>query len=96
MRPSLTIAIDFDDTFTADVEFWTEWIYLARKYQHTVICVSARRDVIEHRQELRDSLPAGIPVLLSYDQPKHDYAKAQGYDVDIWIDDCPEAVGSTG
>lgn len=95
MRPQLTIAIDFDDTFTADVEFWTKMIELAQRYGHQVICVSARHDDDYHRQQLTDSLPDGVPVLLSELHPKYDYAKDHGYSVDIWIDDVPEAIGST-
>ena len=96
MRPRLTIAIDFDDTFTADPQFWAKFIETCRMYQHTIICVSARRNTIEHRHELRDLLPDGVPVLLSYDQPKRDYvAEHSEYKVDIWIDDRPEGIGVT-
>jgi hypothetical protein len=92
MRPSLTIAIDFDDTFTADCETWREAILLLQRSGHRVICVSARRNELSHRQELTQALPDGVPVLLSYDTPKRSFAKLNGYDVDIWIDDMPEAI----
>ncbi len=92
MRQQLTIAIDFDDTFTADVEAWTAAIKELQRHGHQVICVSARRNVIEHRQELSRSLPENVKVLLSYDMPKRAYAKKEGFTVDIWIDDKPEAI----
>lgn len=89
---NLTIAIDFDDTFTADVKMWSHVIQEFQRFGHTVVCVSARRDDISHRQELTRALPDGVQVLLSYDVPKRMYAKSKGVEVDIWIDDMPEAI----
>lgn len=92
MTPALTVAIDFDDTFTSDVDTWREVIVLLQRSGHRVICVSARRNEIGHRQELMRALPDGVKVLLAYDVPKRLYAKSQGVDVDIWIDDAPESI----
>lgn len=90
----MLIAIDFDDTFTADPKMWTEVIHLMQAYGHTVICVSARRNTMDHRIELEDALPKGVKVLLSYDEPKRDFAFRHNYVVDIWIDDFPDAIVS--
>lgn len=92
MNGSLTIAIDFDNTFTADPDLWSTFIASAQQHGHTVICVSARRNELSHRQELAFALPERVPILLSYGEPKRMYAAKQGYVVDIWIDDCPEAI----
>lgn len=92
MRSMLTVSIDFDDTFTADPDTWTEVIRVLQRSGHVVICTSARRNDLDNRRELENSLPGGVCVLLSYDEPKRSYAKKQGYDVDIWIDDMPEAI----
>jgi len=89
---TLTIAIDYDDTYTADTEAWTEVIRTLQDHKHVVICVSARRDDFNHRRELQNALPPGVELLLSYDEPKRQFAKRHGYDVDIWIDDKPEAI----
>ena len=40
MEP-LIIAIDFDDTFSADPELWTAFILNAQQRGHKIICVSA-------------------------------------------------------
>lgn len=88
----LTISIDFDDTYTADPATWTNVIRTLQRSGHVVICTSARRNDFGNRQELERALPDGVCVLLSYDEPKRSYAKKNGYDVDIWIDDTPEAI----
>jgi hypothetical protein len=92
LRPQLTIAIDFDNTFTADVEAWSAVIRELQRHGHQVICVSARHNDVGHRQELTTALPKGVPVLLSMSEPKRQYATRQGFAVDIWIDDIPEAI----
>lgn len=85
----LTIAIDYDDTYTADPSFWDKFIQLAVEHSHKVICITARRNILEHRQELMKSLPEGIEIYFSYDEPKADFIKRQNIVVDIWIDDSP-------
>jgi len=88
----LTVAIDFDDTFTADVDTWSEVIRTLQRSGHVVVCVSARREMFSNRRELETSLPEGVAVFLSYDEPKRQFMEKQGYDVNIWIDDIPEAI----
>jgi hypothetical protein len=88
----LTIAIDYDDTFTADKTGWDAVLPLLC-YRHQVICVSARRDTHENRVELTKHLPTCVrTIVLAYDQPKRDAAKKAGFNVDIWIDDRPETI----
>lgn len=92
MRDPLTIAIDYDDTFTADTNAWTSVIKMLQSYGHFVICVSARLDSFNQRQELESALPAGVKVFLSYCTQKKEFVEKLGMRVDIWIDDCPEAI----
>jgi len=92
MPEQLTIAIDFDNTYTADVKMWKSVIEVMQSAGHRVICVSARRNEFSHRRELTESLPDGVDVLLSYGTPKRMFAESHGYQVDIWIDDTPEAI----
>ena len=92
MSESLKIAIDFDSTFTADSQLWREFIISAQSRGHVVICVSARRNDVNHWKELTEALPDGVEILLSYGTPKRMYAEAFGHQVDIWIDDMPEAI----
>lgn len=92
MAEKLTIAIDYDDTFTADVNAWSKVIEVLQLAGHDVVCISARRDELNQRRELEAALPKGVRVLLSYGDPKQLYATSRGVNVDIWIDDCPEAI----
>lgn len=92
MVSPLLISIDFDDTFTADVEMWSRVIAEFQRSGHRVICVSARPDSDSHKRELSRALPNGVDVLLSCFEPKRAFALKQGYAVDIWIDDIPEAI----
>jgi len=88
----LTIALDFDDTYTSDPAMWAEVVRVMQRRGHVVICVSARRNSMENRRELEAALPNGVCVLLTYDEPKRQASKRSGYNVDIWIDDMPEAI----
>lgn len=80
----MKISIDYDETFTADPDFWREVIRYGRKRGHEFICVTAR------------STPPGmdepaIPceVICSPLQYKVISAMEKGHNVDVWIDDCP-------
>jgi hypothetical protein len=90
----LTIAIDYDDTFTADPVTWSHVCQLLSLH-HDVICVSARRKTAKNLDELRANLPTCVGViLLAYDRPKRLAARFSGFDVDIWIDDRPEGIAT--
>ena len=89
----LLIAIDFDQTWTADPELWRDFSLTAISRGHQVVCVTARRNTFEHRRHLEDRLPEEIKAYFAYDQPKRDYMKLS-HDLwpDIWIDDMPEGI----
>lgn len=92
---SLLISIDFDSTFTADPELWSIFIQTAKLAGHKVICITARRDILDNRIELEEAFKGLIypdNIHFAYDCPKKQYATEKGLWVDIWIDDCPEAI----
>lgn len=93
------IALDFDRTFTSDIEFWRLMVILAVERGHTVICVTGRTDSERSRTEMRalfgERVFAKLSSLIFCNHcPKRDCAANQGWEVDIWIDDFPEAVGA--
>jgi hypothetical protein len=89
----LTIAIDYDDTFTSDPVSWMHVIQIL-EYWHRVICVSSRKNTLENMNTLRSELHDAVTVVLAYDKPKRLAAKEAGFDVDIWIDDRPETIAT--
>jgi hypothetical protein len=97
-RRDTTIALDFDCTFTSDIEFWRLFVRLCAKRGHKVVLVTARFDTIENRVLVADVLGRATFELLSGAvftgrQPKRPVAEEQGFRIDIWIDDLPEFVG---
>jgi hypothetical protein len=86
---TLTIALDYDDTYTEDPAFWAAVVDVGRKFGHRFVCVTARRKTFDNMKELRETLPTDVEAHFSYDEPKADYAKRRGIAVDIWIDDSP-------
>ena len=88
----LTIAIDFDDTYTADPELWTSFMNQAESRGHKVICVTARYFTLENKEELKATLPPKTLIYFTSMGSKMDYMASQGVKVDIWIDDSPRVV----
>jgi hypothetical protein len=85
----MNIAIDYDDTYTADPDLWAAFIQWATLRGHLVVCITARRKTLENQQELMKALPEGVVAHFSYDEPKQDYARRNSIPVDVWIDDSP-------
>lgn len=86
----MLISMDFDDTFTADTDFWWKFIESAKAHGHAVVCVTSRYETPENRREIEAAMP-GIPVVFA-NKYKRDAARAAGHFVDVWIDDCPEGI----
>lgn len=77
----MLIAIDYDDTYTADPALWDVFIAVASSRGHEVICVTGRRA----------SQPVGLelPTVYADGEYKREAAERAGYRVDVWIDDMP-------
>lgn len=100
----VTVALDYDGTFTAAPSFWRKFILMAIDAGHTVIMVTGRSDRVMHSDPLRhwgeevrsalrmQGLTDILPVVFAGDKPKRLAAEQAGYKVDIWIDDDPDAV----
>jgi HK97 family phage prohead protease len=97
----LTISLDFDQTFTAAPGLWRSFISDATARGSRVVCITRREDTPENREaittafgDLSDAL--GGLVLCGPSAQKRDAAEAAGLSVDIWIDDTPETIPSSG
>jgi hypothetical protein len=94
-----TIAIDFDRTFTSDVEMWRLIIRLFARRGHTVLCVTGRTESNYSRLELATTFGEATfklfkEIIFCDHSPKRIATLRRGYKVDIWIDDLPEGVGA--
>lgn len=87
-----TISIDFDDTYTADTEFWDIFIRHAISRGHRIVCITYRYPDMDN-DDIEDAF-ANVPVQVLYTSgtQKRPYAASQGVLVDIWIDDAPETI----
>ena len=85
----MTIAIDLDNTWTADPHLWRHFRCLAAYGGHRVIMVTARRHPVTDEERERFLLPWDMPITYTSGDFKEKHALAAGYKVDIWIDDAP-------
>ncbi|MEN9503598.1 MAG: hypothetical protein RI964_2883 [Pseudomonadota bacterium] len=96
-KQSRVIAIDFDNTITADIAFYQTLIraYQAQGWQ-PVVC-TVRDDLPENLQEIQTKLhDLNIPVYTTNGKKKRAYMQRQGVRVGLWIDDMFPCVSSCG
>jgi len=87
----MIIAIDYDNTYTGDPNTWDEVIKTFQASGHTVICVTARPELMG--QPVLDSIGKLVPVVFAGAEWKREAALKRGYKVDVWVDDSPEYIG---
>lgn len=92
------IALDFDRTFTSDIELWRYLIRLFTQRGHRVYLVTGRHDRRDNHETVANVVGGPTMALLCAcvfcnHTPKRDVMQARGIMIDIWIDDLPEMVG---
>lgn len=86
----MNIALDFDDTYTRDPEFWDMFIDNAKTRNHDVRIVTFRKSSMT--EPALDYLLQKIPVIYTEFTQKRSFTNRMGWMVDVWIDDSPEFI----
>lgn len=90
----MNIAIDYDETWTADPILWNGFIDEATNRGHRVFCVTCRPQPEDWRENdlvLIPFIPKARHVFTNR-AAKRWYCQQLGLSIDIWIDDMPETV----
>ena len=87
----MIIAIDYDNTYTMDPALWDNFITTAKEIGHTVICVTARPEIMG--QVVINSVGKLVQVVFAGGEWNREMDLKSGYKVDVWIDDMPEYIG---
>ena len=88
-RPkSKYIAIDWDNTISADKDFFLKLIKKLQKAGYTPFVCTLRAPDKENIKEIKDVLEeTNIAIYLTDGKPKRKYMKELGVKVHLWIDD---------
>jgi len=90
----MIIALDYDDTYTADKALWNAFIPLAQILGHTVHIVTMRDGVEDWNEEFKELAEGGVKTIFCNGESKKDVTEREGIKIDIWIDDKPEGIAS--
>lgn len=83
----LTIAVDYDETFTAKEWLFKRFIADAIAIGCKVAFVTWRGEHENNEDILDDAKQLGIDVVFCNGEPKHSMFMAN-----IWVDDCPHSI----
>lgn len=87
----MIIAIDYDNTYSADPESFNKVIAVFKAAGHDVICVTGRDDGVMG-VPVRNSIGKLVPIVFAGAVSKRIAAEKRGYIVDVWIDDMPAMI----
>lgn len=85
----MIIALDYDDTFTADPTLWAEFVTLAKRRGHSVSLVTFRKETYNNDDIEEDAKLLGMDIV--YCNLKQ---KATQFKAHVWIDDSPHFIPS--
>lgn len=85
----MIIAIDYDETYSADPVLWDAFIKNAIERKHKVICVTMRYDNQFEAPDVLTSIGKICKVIFTGRLAKEKFLKKIGLNPDVWIDDRP-------
>ena len=87
-----TIAFDYHETFTVDIDGMRSVVKLLQSRGHTCILVTGISSDTAWSAEIRRQIGDLMPIVFANGAWKEEAAKLAGFAVDIWIDDKPEGI----
>jgi hypothetical protein len=91
----LLIALDYDNTFTADPDMWSHFVRMSKSFGHECIVVTARRSTEENSEDINAMLDfhnCQMLVIFTDLGSKLRAVENRGINVNIWIDDDPKTL----
>jgi len=85
----MIIALDYDNTFTADKIMWLAFADIAQSRGHEIKIVTARS---EQYDQIHDPALIGFEIIYCDGIAKKDVVNSLGHIISIWIDDQPDAI----
>lgn len=89
----MRIGLDFDNTITANPEYFKSLVEMTIEHGVSIVIVTARRDTPENRETVKEFLAEhGFPKITAFYtnlRSKIKYMDEAGLHVDIWIEDDP-------
>jgi hypothetical protein len=89
----MIFGIDYDGTFAADPQTFLGIIGLLEAAGHQCIIVTGRSIEGAAGDEVRSAIRGRCPIVFAGKRWKRMAAAAEGWTVDVWMDDDPEHVG---
>lgn len=87
----MKIALDYDDTYTKDPDFWDQVIFLAKECHHKVYVVTNRLGEEEDDEVL--NIPIDVNrIFFTEGSAKRKFMEDEGIEIDVWIDDEPRYI----
>lgn len=88
----MIIALDFDETYNKDSDFWIDFIVLAENFGHKVIMATYRHETLDPDPLIDELIEGDIECYFTDGKAKRPFLKDLGIEVDIWIDDNPFSI----
>lgn len=84
----MRISVDYDKTYSADPKLFDEFIAIAKRRGHDVVCMTMRRP--------EEAIEMPCQVIYTSRRAKVLYAAEHSIKIDIWVDDAPHWLLSDG
>lgn len=88
----MNIALDFDDTYTADPTLWNLLIDGCHALGHRLYVVTCRHDTPENREDVRVEYIKPHRHFFTGHAAKKWFMEQRGIKIDVWIENDPATI----